>query len=163
MSRFLAAAFLVSASCTPAEVPVAAPSETTPLPSLPSAVAPAQTEAPQVAPPLTVLPSGLQIEVLRAGHGALATRGRTVVVHYVGTLSDGKQFDSSRKRGTPFSFILGSGQVIKGWDQGVEGMREGESRRLTIPPDLGYGANGHPQLIQANSTLIFEVELIEVR
>ena len=80
----------------------------------------------------------------------------------MGTLVDGKQFDTSRGRG-PFEFILGSGQVIKGWDEGVEGMREGEIRRLTIPPELGYGDRGHPPKIPAGSTLIFEIELLEVR
>lgn len=145
-------------ACTPAESPPATAEVIAPLPSAQPAV---QPEAP---PPLRtrLLPSGLQIEQVRQGHGNLAARGRHVVVHYVGTLVDGKQFDTSRGRG-PFEFILGSGQVIKGWDEGVEGMREGEIRRLTIPPELGYGDRGHPPKIPAGSTLIFEIELLEVR
>lgn len=105
----------------------------------------------------------LQIEELKAGSGAEAKAGNTVTVHYVGTLTDGSTFDSSRSRGKGFTFKLGGGQVIQGWDQGVAGMKVGEMRRLTIPSDLGYGARGYPPVIPANATLIFEVELLEVR
>ncbi|UQA55760.1 FKBP-type peptidyl-prolyl cis-trans isomerase [Polyangium aurulentum] len=105
----------------------------------------------------------LQIEQLQQGNGAEARSGNHVSVHYVGTLTDGKKFDSSRDRGKPFEFKLGAGQVIKGWDQGVEGMKVGEKRKLTIPGHLAYGEKGFPGLIPANATLVFEVELLAVR
>lgn len=105
----------------------------------------------------------LKIETLKPGNGAEAKSGNTVSVHYVGTLTDGSKFDSSRDRGRPFEFPLGGGRVIKGWDQGVAGMKVGEVRKLTIPPELGYGARGFPPVIPANATLVFEVELIDVR
>ena len=104
----------------------------------------------------------LQIEDLKAGTGQEAKAGDRVTVHYVGTLTDGKKFDSSRDRGRPFSFTLGQGQVIKGWDQGFSGMKVGTKARLTIPPEMGYGARGFPPVIPPNSTLIFEVELLGV-
>jgi FKBP-type peptidyl-prolyl cis-trans isomerase len=106
--------------------------------------------------------SQLQIENLREGTGAEASAGKNVTVHYVGTLTNGTKFDSSRDRGQGFSFKLGAGQVIKGWDQGVSGMRIGGLRKLTIPPDLAYGARGFPPVIPPNSTLVFEVELLSV-
>lgn len=105
----------------------------------------------------------LKIEILTPGTGAEAVAGKNVTVHYVGTLTTGSKFDSSRDRGQGFTFRLGAGQVIQGWDQGVAGMKIGEIRRLTIPPELGYGARGFPPVIPANSTLIFEVELLGVR
>jgi FKBP-type peptidyl-prolyl cis-trans isomerase len=105
----------------------------------------------------------LKIEDVREGSGAEAKTGQTVDVHYVGTLTDGEKFDSSRDRGQPFSFKLGAGQVIRGWDQGVAGMKVGGLRKLTIPPDLAYGARGYPPVIAPNSTLVFEVELVAVR
>ncbi|MBL8917665.1 MAG: FKBP-type peptidyl-prolyl cis-trans isomerase [Myxococcaceae bacterium] len=104
----------------------------------------------------------LQIEDLKLGTGAEAVPGKTVTVHYVGTLTNGAKFDSSRDRGQGFSFALGAGQVIKGWDQGVAGMKIGGLRKLTIPPELGYGAGGFPPVIPPNSTLVFEVELLKV-
>jgi FKBP-type peptidyl-prolyl cis-trans isomerase len=107
--------------------------------------------------------AGLKIEDVREGSGAEAKTGQTVDVHYVGTLTDGKKFDSSRDRGQPFSFKLGAGQVIRGWDQGVPGMKVGGFRRLTIASDLAYGARGYPPVIAPNSTLVFEVELVAVR
>ena len=85
------------------------------------------------------------------------------MVHYTGTLTDGSKFDSSRDRDDPFQFVLGAGQVIKGWDEGVAGMKVGGRRKLTIPPEMGYGARGYPPSIPANSTLVFEVELLDVR
>ncbi len=104
----------------------------------------------------------LQIEELTVGAGTEATSGRAVSVHYTGTLTDGKKFDSSRDRNEPFDFKLGAGMVIKGWDQGVAGMKVGGRRKLTIPADLGYGASGYPPVIPPNSTLIFDIELLEV-
>ncbi|MFA5878263.1 MAG: FKBP-type peptidyl-prolyl cis-trans isomerase [Candidatus Staskawiczbacteria bacterium] len=103
---------------------------------------------------------GMKVEVLKEGTGDAVENGMTVMAHYVGTLEDGTKFDSSIDRGQPFPFTLGVGQVIKGWDLGVVGMKVGEKRRLTIPGNLGYGENGIPGLIPSNSTLIFEVELI---
>jgi len=104
----------------------------------------------------------LKIEVLQEGTGAEAENGDNVSVHYVGTLEDGTKFDSSIDRETPFDFILGSGQVIKGWDLGVLGMKIGEKIKLTIPSDLAYGDNGIPNVIPPKATLIFEVELLDI-
>jgi FKBP-type peptidyl-prolyl cis-trans isomerase FkpA len=106
---------------------------------------------------------GIQIEELQAGSGAEARSGNKVTVHYVGTLTDGKKFDSSRDRGEGFTFRLGAGEVIAGWDQGVAGMKVGQMRKLTISPDLAYGARGFPPVIPPNSTLVFEVELLAVQ
>ena len=105
----------------------------------------------------------LQIEELKAGTGAEATAGKTVDVHYTGWLTDGTKFDSSVDRGRPFSFPLGGGRVIKGWDQGVAGMKVGGKRKLTIPPELGYGSRGAGAVIPPNATLVFEVELLAVK
>lgn len=106
--------------------------------------------------------SELRIEILQDGTGEIAQVGQKVSVHYKGQLEDGSVFDASRDRGQPFSFILGAGKVIKGWEQGVSGMRVGETRRLTIPPELGYGARGAGGVIPPNATLTFEIELLGV-
>lgn len=103
-----------------------------------------------------------QIEELTTGTGPEAKAGQTVSVHYVGTLTDGTKFDSSRDRGQPFSFGLGAGQVIRGWDVGVAGMQVGGIRKLTIPPEEGYGSRGAGGVIPPNATLVFEVELLDV-
>lgn len=106
--------------------------------------------------------SELQIEVQKPGNGAEAKPGQTVTVHYVGTFPEGGKFDSSRDRGEGFTFKLGAGQVIRGWDQGVAGMKVGEQRKLTVPPHLAYGERGFPGAIPPNATLVFEVELLGV-
>jgi peptidylprolyl isomerase len=114
-----------------------------------------------VAPKERVTSSGLRITDLEVGDGAEARSGQTVVVHYRGTLENGTEFDSSYGRG-PFSFPLGGGRVIKGWDEGVAGMKVGGRRRLVIPADLGYGSRGAGGVIPPDATLIFEVELLRV-
>ncbi len=106
-------------------------------------------------------PTALVIDDLVVGTGATAVAGDTITVNYVGTLTSGQKFDSSYDRGTPFTFRLGAGAVIAGWDQGIPGMRVGGKRRLTIPPNLGYG-NQQVGPIPANSTLLFEVELVSI-
>lgn len=108
-------------------------------------------------------PSGLVIEDLVAGDGTEATVRNYVTVHYTGWLTDGSKFDSSHDRDEPFSFMLGAFQVILGWDEGVQGMKIGGKRKLTIPPDLGYGRQGAGGVIPPNATLVFEVELLEVQ
>ena len=110
-----------------------------------------------------ILPSGLRITELEVGTGAEAVAGQTVEVHYRGTLENGKQFDASYDRGKPFTFPLGRGQVIKGWDEGVQGMKVGGKRKLVIPPELGYGTRGAGGVIPPNATLIFEVELLDIK
>ncbi len=106
--------------------------------------------------------SQLIIEDLNVGEGAEAVAGQEVTVHYTGWLTNGSKFDSSKDRFQPFSFPLGAGHVIKGWDQGVAGMKVGGKRKLTIPPELGYGARGAGGVIPPNATLVFEVELLQV-
>jgi FKBP-type peptidyl-prolyl cis-trans isomerase len=104
----------------------------------------------------------LVIEEVKAGTGTACKAGDRVTVHYVGTLTDGTKFDSSRDRGKGFTFTVGRGEVIKGWDQGVAGMTPGQVRKLTIPPQLAYGERGFPGAIPPNATLCFEVELLSV-
>ncbi len=104
----------------------------------------------------------MKIEKLNSGEGDSPKKGDTVKVHYTGWLTDGKKFDSSVDRKQPFSFVLGRGEVIQGWDQGVATMRVGDKVRLTIPPELAYGKNGYPGAIPPNATLIFEVELLSI-
>lgn len=104
--------------------------------------------------------SGLIIEDLSVGSGDEARAGQTVSVHYTGWLTDGRKFDSSKDRNEPFEFSLGARHVIAGWDEGVQGMKIGGTRKLTIPPQLGYGARGAGGVIPPNATLVFEVELL---
>jgi len=106
----------------------------------------------------------LKIEVLQEGTGeAVTKKGDTISVHYTGTLEDGSKFDSSVDRGTPFSFTIGAGQVIQGWEQGTLDMKIGEKRKLTIPAELGYGAAGAPGAIPPNATIIFDIELMGIQ
>ena len=112
---------------------------------------------------VTKITSGLVIEELVVGEGDIAAAGQLVTVHYTGWLTNGSKFDSSKDRNDPFMFGLGQGQVIRGWDEGVQGMKIGGKRKLTIPPELGYGARGAGGVIPPNATLVFEVELLGVK
>jgi FKBP-type peptidyl-prolyl cis-trans isomerase FkpA len=124
---------------------------------------PSSTFKPAEAPPEAPGPDKLQSEDVKVGTGREAKSGDTVKVHYTGTLLSGKKFDSSRDRGEPFEFTIGKGQVIKGWDEGVVGMRVGGQRKLTIPYDKAYGEDGHPPDIPPKAALKFDIELIEVK
>lgn len=126
----------------------------------PEAPAPAATAAAK--PPSPPVPRDLVVEVLRQGAGAQAQAGDAVKVHYVGTFVDGRKFESSRDRGEPYGFTLGRGAVMAGWDRGIDGMKVGEVRKLTVPPSLGYGASA-VGTIPPNATLVFEVELVDVK
>jgi len=125
------------------------------------AVAYAKQKAP--AAKVVTLPSGLKYEDVKVGTGASPRKGQTAVVHYTGWLTTGKKFDSSRDRGQPFEFAVGMGQVIKGWDEGVATMKVGGRRKLTVPPQLGYGDAGAGGVIPPKSTLIFDVELLSIK
>lgn len=118
---------------------------------------------PPVSGEATTTESGLQIIDIEVGSGDEVQAGQTAVVHYTGWLADGTKFDSSVDRGQPFAFALGAGQVIRGWDEGVVGMKVGGKRRLIIPSDLAYGSQGRPPVIPANAELTFDVELLEIR
>lgn len=136
--------------------------------STPHGAEPARAAAPPLAEPTEpgqprTTASGLTYETLKAGAGDQAKSGRVAVVHYVGTLVDGTKFDSSREKGRPFPVQLGSGSVIPGWEEGLAGMKVGEVRKLTIPSNLAYGDQGSPPVIPPKATLVFEVELMEVR
>jgi FKBP-type peptidyl-prolyl cis-trans isomerase FkpA len=110
----------------------------------------------------TKTPSGLTIEDLAIGKGDAAATGHSVTVHYTGWLTNGDKFDSSKDRNDAFVFHLGAGQVIRGWDEGVQGMQIGGRRKLTIPPELGYGTRGAGGVIPPNATLVFEIELLGI-
>ena len=146
------------ASCKPS-----AESETPASASTAGPAAPAQPAAEETAPKSRTTESGLVIEDLAVGDGATAMAGQSVTVHYTGWLTNGTKFDSSLDRGDPFVFQLGQRMVIPGWDEGVAGMQVGGKRKLTIPPELGYGARGAGGVIPPNATLVFEVELLDVR
>jgi peptidylprolyl isomerase len=107
--------------------------------------------------------SGLKYVDIKIGKGESPQKGQTAVVHYTGWLTDGKKFDSSVERGMPFEFAIGQGKVIKGWDEGVSTMKVGGKRKLIIPPELGYGGRGAGGVIPPNATLVFEVELLEIK
>jgi peptidylprolyl isomerase len=130
------------------------------------AVTPPATQVEGGPPPVsgepTVTETGLQYIDIEVGTGASPQTGQTVEVHYTGWLADGTKFDSSLDRGQPFSFVIGAGQVIPGWDEGVASMKVGGKRRLIIPPELAYGESGYPGVIPANAELIFDVELLSV-
>ena len=155
-----AIAIIALAGCQQGKSGESAPSQTT---------SPAkQQSAPAVAPAATTAKtvttaSGLKYEDLVVGNGPMAEDGTPVVVNYTGWLTDGTKFDSSYDPGrVPLPFTVGAGMVIRGWDEGVKGMRVGGKRRLTIPPDLAYGERGHPPVIPPNSTLVFEVEFLNL-
>jgi hypothetical protein len=160
----LACAPLLAAACTSLTSPPSPEPIATDVPA--EAAAPRPSAAPSASAPAPADDAGppvpLDVKDLTLGKGDAAAAGDKVSVHYVGTLMDGKEFDSSRKRGKPFDFILGKGQVIKGWDQGVAGMKVGGKRKLTIPPSLAYGPRGSPPVIPPNATLQFEVELLAI-
>jgi FKBP-type peptidyl-prolyl cis-trans isomerase len=132
-----------------------------------AASAPAKKPSTAAPTPVTgdpvVTKSGLKYWDIKVGDGAEAVRGKTVRVHYTGWLTNGKKFDSSVDRGQPFDFRLGAGDVIRGWDEGVAGMKVGGKRQLNIKPELGYGVQGYPPVIPPRSTLVFDVELLAVR
>ena len=120
------------------------------------------TDNAETAGNIITTPSGLQYIEIEEGTGATPQAGQTVIVHYTGTLQDGTKFDSSRDRNQPFSFPLGAGRVIRGWDEGISTMRVGGRRQLIIPPDLGYGSRGAGGVIPPNATLVFDVELLRI-
>ncbi|OHB74959.1 MAG: peptidylprolyl isomerase [Planctomycetes bacterium RBG_16_59_8] len=128
-------------------------------------VKPSNRSAPEkpAEPAVVETGTGLKYQELVVGNGNSPQAGQTVVVHYTGRLEDGRKFDSSVDRGEPFDFIIGMGRVIKGWDEGLATMKVGGKRKLIIPPYLGYGALGAGGVIQPNATLIFEVEILEIR
>jgi FKBP-type peptidyl-prolyl cis-trans isomerase len=129
----------------------------------PPAAAPAAKVTAGAAAGPVVVSAGLVVHDLVVGKGREAKNGDKIAVHYTGTLTDGSVFDSSRKRGTPFEFELGKGRVIKGWEQGLVGLKVGGRRKLTIPPELAYGDRGMPPVIPPRSVLVFDVELVDVK
>lgn len=130
--------------------------------SSPLAASTPVAEATPIAPAVTSK-TGLKYEVFKNGEGAVAEKGKKVFVHYTGRLEDGTKFDSSLDRGEPIDFPLGGGRVIPGWEEGIEGMKVGEKRKLTIPSSLGYGDRGMPPVIPPKATLVFDVELVDVQ
>ena len=130
---------------------------------IPLVTPPAPAGPPPSKAPTITTPSGLRYQILKKGHGPAARAKDKPSAHYTGWLTNGTKFDSSIDRGEPFDFDLGEGQVIPGWDEGLQGMQVGEKRRLIIPPELGYGENGAGGVIPADATLIFDVELLTIK
>ncbi len=157
----VALAIIVLAGCQQGKSGESAP----PQAASPKTQQPAQPAAPQASAVKEVTTaSGLKYQDLVVGNGPMAEEGTPVVVNYTGWLTDGTKFDSSHDAGRqPLPFTIGAGMVIRGWDEGVKGMRVGGKRKLTIPPDLAYGERGYPPVIPANSTLVFEVEFLSVK
>jgi len=155
MKRLLAGAMILVAAVAVAQTAPAKPKVK---------VVPPNTNAPtRVTGDGVKTDSGLQYWEIRVGNGEVAKEGSHVRVHYSGWLTTGKKFDSSVDRGQPFDFTIGNGEVIKGWEEGVAGMKVGGKRQLRIPPELGYGADGSPPDIPANATLIFDIQLLGVQ
>jgi peptidylprolyl isomerase len=155
MKRLLAGAMILVAAVAVAQTAPAKPKVK---------VVPPNTNAPtRVTGDGVKTDSGLQYWEIRVGNGEVAKEGSHVRVHYSGWLTTGKKFDSSVDRGQPFDFTIGNGEVIKGWEEGVAGMKVGGKRQLRIPPELGYGAGGSPPDIPANATLIFDIQLLGVQ
>lgn len=162
---------LLAAACSTPAAPAATPTTAAKAAATPATAAKAAAPAasPKAASPeaknavSNPAPSGLQIEDVVVGTGPSPARGQTAVVHYTGWLTDGTKFDSSLDRKQPFEFRVGAGQVIRGWDEGVATMKVGGKRRLTIPAELGYGARGAGGVIPPNATLVFEVELLDLK
>jgi len=148
------AALLAASGCASKPAATTAPEPAVQSDQQPAQSAPATPAAPQA--------TELKIEDTKVGKGATAKTGDTVTVNYTGYLTDGTKFDSSLDSGKPFSFTIGNGDVIAGWDQGIPGMKVGGKRKLTIPPALGYGAQGAGGVIPPNATLVFDVELLSV-
>ncbi len=168
MPRLLALVLLLgalaAAGCGSDEESQQPASTRTPTPTATPTATPKPAAKPKVRVPKGKPPTRLVVRDLRKGTGPAATAGSTVTVQYVGVNDKGgKQFDASWDRGQPFSFPLGGGQVIQGWDKGVAGMRVGGRRELIIPPDLGYGPQGQPPVIKPNETLVFVIDLLKVR
>ena len=156
----LAAAGCYQASTTKSAVSSTS-ATTSPATTSPAATAPAAKPAGTAPAAAEVeLPGGLKYVDLKVGEGDIAEAGLTATVHYTGWLTDGTKFDSSLDRNQPLQFRIGAGNVIRGWDEGVKGMRIGGKRHLTIPPDMGYGAAGYAPVIPPNATLVFDVELL---
>jgi len=155
LSLVLILATVLSAGCAkqPANAPQNQP--TTAAPQTPAVTQTPTPDQPEV--------TELKVEDIKVGEGKEAKSGDTVTVNYTGWLTDGTKFDSSLDSGQPFQFTVGAGQVIPGWDQGVAGMKVGGKRKLTIPPDLGYGAQGAGGVIPPNAVLVFEIELLDVQ
>jgi len=155
MKRLLAGAMILVAAVAVAQTAPAKPKVK---------VVPPNTNAPtRVTGDGVKTDSGLQYWEIRVGNGEVAKEGSHVRVHYSGWLTTGKKFDSSVDRGQPFDFTIGNGEVIKGWEEGVAGMKVGGKRQLRIPPELAYGAGGSPPDIPANATLIFDIQLLGVQ
>ncbi len=168
MNRLVILAIFATAALTPAQTVKSSAQKS---PAAPKAAAtPKAAETPKSSGPTSVTgkpqttPSGVEYWDIKVGTGATAVAGKRLSMNYTGWLTDGKKFDSSMdRRGEPFEFTLGKGQVIKGWDEGVAGMKVGGKRQLRIPPQAGYGARGAGNVIPPNATLIFDVELLSVK